>query len=298
MKKPLIFSGSSHQQFAIELSKHLDVSLGKIAIETFPDQEIGIQILDSIINQDVFLIQTIAKRPNHYLMELLLMIDACKRGGANRIFIVIPYFGYARQDRISKEGEPITAKLIANLLEKAGAFQIITMDVHSCQLQGFFDIPFSHLQAKAALVTAINNFSMKSPIVVSPDIGSNQLARRFSEELKLDLAFVDKKRLSKEEVSVQALIGDVKGKEVILVDDICSTGNTLISAAKICKERGAKKVYAVFTHGLMSKKFFNFDQIDHIFMTNTVPFEEENKKLDIISVASIFADSIKKIVAS
>src|SRR5579862_977558 len=296
----MLFAGTSHPELAQQIADCLKVSLGKAHIETFPDGEIGVQILESVRGKDVFVMQSIARHPNFYLMELLILIDALKRASARSINVVIPYYGYARQDRRGNLREPITAKLVADLLQKAGVTRVVTMDLHTEQIQGFFDIPVDNLYARPALVKAIEEMHLSNLIVVTPDIGSIKLARTYAEALKVDLAIVDKRRASAKQVEVTALIGNVKGKNVLLVDDIFSTGGTLNTASRACKQAGAEKIYAVVTHGLFIGRGLQESAIEKIVVSNTVTQSEEidQKKIESISVAPLFAMAIESIVGS
>lgn len=292
----MIFAGSSHPELAEEVADALHVKLGKVLIESFPDGEIGVQILENVRGKDAFVLQSVARHPNHYLMELLIMVDALKRASARSIVAVIPYYPYARQDRKDKGRVPITAKLVADLLERAGVTRVLTMDLHTEQIQGFFDIPVDHLYARPLFVKMLREMNLKDAVIVSPDVGSNKMARKFAEDLKLDLAIVDKRRVNAQTVEVYALIGDVKGKQVILVDDICSTGGTLTTAAKVCREEGAKSVFAVVMHGLMVSGT-QLDGIDKVFITNSVP-PPKNAKVQAISVAPMFGQAIDCVVSA
>lgn len=294
----MLFAGSSHEGLAMEVAKALKVRLGKVQIETFPDGEIGVQVLENVRGKDVFVLQSPAHRPNHYLMELLVMVDALKRASARSIVAVMPYYPYARQDRKDKGRMPITAKLVADLLERAGVTRVLTMDLHTDQIQGFFNIPVDNLHARPLLVKGLLALKLKDAVVVSPDVGSNRMARKFAEDLKADLAIVDKRRVNAKKVEVNALIGDVKGKQAILVDDICSTGGTLATAAKVCKEEGARVVYAAVTHGL-----FVADRlpagIDRVFSTDSVPQSSALKeKVSAVSIATYVAEAIDCVVSA
>lgn len=296
----LLFAGTSHLELAQELASCLGVSLGKTLIETFPDGEIGAHILESVRGRDVFLVQTVARRPNFYLMELLILMDALKRASARSVIPVIPYFGYARQDRRGKAREPITAKLVADLLQAAGANRVLTMDLHTEQIQGFFDIPVDNLYAQSLMIEAIAKFDLQRCVVVTPDIGSIKLARSYAEALKVDLAIVDKRRVNAKQVEVAALIGDVGGRDVLLVDDMCSTGETLKTAAMVCKENGARRLFAVVTHGLFVGKGLKESGIEKFLMGNTVPTPEtmDREMLEVVSVAPLFGKAIESIVGA
>lgn len=296
----LLFAGSSHEELACELAKELNVKLGQRSIEIFPDGEIGVQILENVRGKDVFLLQSLARRPNHYLMELLIMVDALKRASARSIVAVLSYYCYARQDRKEKGRVPITAKLVANLLEKAGVTRVLTMDLHAEQIQGFFDIPVDNLYARPLFVRAIQKMGLKDFVVVSPDVGSNKMARKFAEDLKVDIAIVDKRRVNAKKVEANALIGDVSGKNVVLVDDICSSGGTLKLAAKVCKQGKAKSVIAFVSHGLMIGDALEGSEIDRFYVTNSVcgNHSEKNPKVTYISIAHLLRQAIERIVSA
>jgi ribose-phosphate pyrophosphokinase len=294
----VVIAGSSHPKLAKEIAKHLGVDLGEVNSETFPDKEISVQILESVRGKDVFVIQTIALEPNVYLMELLIMIDALKRASARSIVAVIPYFGYARQDRKDKPRVPISAKLVANLLEKAGAGRILTMDLHAGQIQGFFDIPVDNLLSLPLMAKAFQRLEIDDVVVVSPDVGSIKLARDYAQLLGVDFAVIDKIRSSATEVEITALVGDIKGKNVLLADDMSSTGGTLASAAKACQEKGASRVFCSVTHGVFvgeSVKRIVNSPIEVLLMSNTVPVTDRLDGLtnsQVVSVGSHFAEAI------
>ncbi len=296
----MLFAGTSHRDLAQQIADGMGVQLGKILIETFPDGEIGVQILENVRGRDVFVLQTIARHPNLYLMELLIIVDALKRASARSIVAVIPYFGYARQDRKDKGRVPITAKLVANLLEKAGVTRVLTMDLHAEQIQGFFDIPVDNLYARPTLVEAAKKLGLESCIVVTPDIGSIKLARAFAEEMKVDLAIVDKRRVSAERVEMNALIGDVENHDVLLIDDMCSTGGTLKTASWVCKRAGAKRICAAVTHGLFVGQAFEESAIEEMLISNTIPLpgDFDRRRLQVVSVAPLFAKAIDSIVGA
>ncbi len=295
-----LFAGTSHPELAQQIASCLGLSLGKTLIETFPDGEIGARILESVRGQDVFIVQSIARDPNFYLMELLILVDAMKRASARSIIAVIPYFGYARQDRRGHAREPITAKLVADLLQVAGVTRVLTMDLHTEQVQGFFDIPVDNLYAKPLLLEAIGGLGLSQYVVVTPDIGSIKLARSYAEALKVDLAIVDKRRVTAHQVEMAAIIGDVQGKDVLLVDDMCSTGETLRTAAKICLSRGAKRIFAVVTHGLFVGEGLKESEIEKFIVSNTIPIVDSvlREKLESVSVASLFGLAIESIVGA
>jgi ribose-phosphate pyrophosphokinase len=289
----MLFAGTSHPDLAGRIAKSLGIELGKTVIETFPDGEIGVSILESVRGKDVFVVQSMARHPNSYLMELLIFVDALKRSSARSIIAVIPYFGYARQDRMGMGREPITAKLVADLLQRAGVTRILTMDLHTEQIQGFFDIPVDNLYGCAELVSAIQELGLCPDQVVAPDVGSIKLARAFAEKLHIDFAVIDKRRVNATKVELSALIGDVHQKRVLLIDDMCSTGGTLRTAASVCKSAGASAVFAAVTHGLFIGRFED-SGIERIIMSNTVP--APSFTVEVVCVASLFAKAIESIV--
>lgn len=292
-----LFAGTSHPELAQQMASYLGISLGKAHIEMFPDGEIGVHVLESVRGRDVFIVQSIARHPNFYLMELLILVDAMKRASARSIIGVIPYYGYARQDRRGKEREPITAKLVADLLQTAGVARVLTMDLHTEQIQGFFDVPVDNLYARPLIVEALAG--QKMDVVVAPDIGSIKLARSYAEALKVDLAIVDKRRVDAKHVEMSALIGDVKDKNVLLVDDMCSTGGTLKTAARVCKQ--AKRIWAAFTHGLFDRNELLEDSgIERIVMSNTIlaPEAIDRNRFEIVTVAPLFGKAIQSIMGA
>ncbi len=296
----VFFSGSSHPSLAGGVARFLGVKPGEMTIENFPDGEIGVQILENVRGKDVFLLQSIARRPNHYLMELLIIVDALKRSSARSISVLLPYYGYARQDRKDKGRTPITAKLVANLLEKAGVTRVVTMDLHTDQIQGFFDIPVDNLYARPLFVRTIREMGLNELVIVSPDVGSNKMARKYAEELKADLAIVDKRRIDANRVEISPLIGAVKGKNAIIVDDICSTGGTLAAAAQVCKNEGAKSVHAFISHGFSAGKALEGGALDGVYFTDTIPPEEvaARSQVKTVSVADLFGQVVQRLLAA
>ena len=297
-KNFILFSGRSHPDLSREIASFLKVDLGRVTIEDFPDGEIGVRINENVRGRDVFVIQSIARQPNFYLMELLILIDALKRASARNIMAVLPYYCYARQDRKDRGREPITAKLVADLLERVGVTSVMTMDLHTEQIQGFFNIPVDNLHARTALVQAVKNYGVSDCVVVAPDIGSVKLGREFSSELHTDMAVINKRRLDAEQVEANALIGEVKGRNVLLVDDMYSTGKTIEKAAKLCKTLGANRIFGAITHGLMIGDSLVDSFIEKLFITNSLPPVEGSLKsnVEIVSVASLFGLAIQSVI--
>ncbi len=299
----LLFTGTSHRQLAANIARCLGVALGKVKIEPFPDGEINLQVQEDVRGRDLFVLQTIALQPNEYLVELLLLIDALKRGAAGSITVVLPYFGYCRQDRADKSGVPITAKLVADLLEQAGATQLLTVDLHAAQLQGFFDIPVTDVAAKDVMAEGFKElYGLKDVCVVAPDIGSVKLARSYARALGAHMAIVDKVRSGPTQVDAVTVIGDVKGKDILLADDMCSTGSTLASAAKACREKGAKRIFAAVTHGILvgdAMQKIAESPIEALMISDTIPIDgrvHHDVKVHIISIAPLLARAIRSIV--
>jgi len=289
----MLFSGTSHPKLSEEVAKEAGIQYGKAQIELFPDGEIGVQILENVRGRDVFVVQSIARKPNFYLMELLILIDALKRASARSIVAVIPYFGYARQDRKDKGRVPITAKLVANLLETAGISRLVTMDLHSEQIQGFFDVPVDNLYARSVFAERLKELGLKDPVVCAPDVGSAKLARIMATEVGANFALVDKQRVSSKDVKSYGLIGDVQGKDVVLVDDICSTGGTLEEASSAAKKAGASKVIGVISHFLSTEKVKNMDRL---LVANTVPMPKIDSHIELLSVAGVIGAALDRIV--
>jgi len=294
----VVFSGSSHPELSKKVADFLGINLGKIDTTVFPDNEIAVQILESVRGRDAFVIQSLAGHPNRFLMELLITIDALKRASAKSIVAVIPYFGYCRQDRKDKARVPISAKLVANLLEKAGVDRVLTMDLHAGQVQGFFDVPVDNLIAMALMIDAVKDLELDKLVVVAPDAGSIKMARDYAAMLGVDFAVVDKVRTSSTDVAVTTVIGNVENKDVLLADDICSTGGTLVSAAKACREKGALRVVCAVTHGLFvgdCLKKVKDSPIEAFLVSNTIPVRDDVSscdKIKIISVASLIGQGI------
>ncbi|HOQ00337.1 MAG TPA: ribose-phosphate diphosphokinase [Acetivibrio clariflavus] len=297
-----IFAGNSNRKLAEEIAEKIGLPLGLAKVGKFSDGESAIHIEEVVRGSDVFIIQSTCPPANDNLVELLIMIDALKRASAGRITAVMPYFGYARQDRKAKARDPISAKLVANLITTAGADRILTMDLHAPQLQGFFDIPVDHLIGVPILA---NYFREKfkdasDVVVVSPDVGSVSRSRKFAERLEVPLAIIDKRRPKANVSEIMNIIGDVNNKRVILVDDLIDTGGTIINAANALVEIGAKEVYACCTHGVLSGSAIEkIDQspMKELVTLNTIPIPEEKRipKIVSLSVAPVFAEAIERI---
>ncbi len=305
-QSPLIFAGTSHPNLANEISKLLNVNLGRVDIQRFPDGEVSVVVLESVRGKDVFVLQSIALDPDKYLIEFLVLVDALKRASVKSITAVIPYFGYCRQDRKDQPRVPITARLIANMIETAGVSHVLTVDLHTGQLEGFFDIPLDHLSGRPPLVEALKKSTKSNEritIVVAPDIGSTKLVQNYAKALEADVAVISKHRVSFKETEVNALIGDVNGKDILLADDMCTTGATLLSAAKACQEKGAKSIKAVITHGLFigdSIEKIENSPISALLVTNTICPPEDLKnstKIHVVSVAPLLAKAIQCILS-
>jgi ribose-phosphate pyrophosphokinase len=298
-----IFAGNSNRELADEIAVKVGLPLGASVVSTFSDGEIAISINEVVRGSDVFIIQSTCTPVNDNMMELLIMIDALKRASAGRITAVMPYFGYARQDRKAKARDPISAKLVANLITTAGADRVLTMDLHAPQLQGFFDIPVDHLFGGSLLAQFFyKKFAGNTDdvVVVSPDIGSVGRSRKFAEKLEVPLAIIDKRRPKANVCEIMNIIGDVKGKRVILVDDLIDTGGTIVNAANALSDIGATEVYACCTHGVLSGPAIDrirTSSIKELVILNTIPLPKDKRlgKITIISVADVFAEAIERI---
>jgi len=298
-----IFAGNSNKELAEEIAAKVGLPLGASTVSKFSDGEIAISIYEVVRGSDVFIIQSTCTPVNDNLVELLILIDALKRASAGRITAVMPYFGYARQDRKAKARDPISAKLVANLITTAGADRVLTMDLHAPQLQGFFDIPLDHLHGAPILaqyfMKKFNN-KLDDVVVVSPDIGSVGRSRKFAEKLDVPLAIIDKRRPKANVCEIMNIIGDVRGKRVILVDDMIDTGGTIVNAASALADIGATEIYACCTHGVLSGPAIDRIRtscIKELVTLNTVPLTKEKRinKITQLSVAEVFAEAIERI---
>lgn len=298
MRSYKLFSGTAHPHFAADVAKNLEVLLSPAEITRFSDGEISVRISESVRGYDVFVIQPTCAPANDNLMELLIIADAMKRSSAASITAVIPYFGYARQDRKAAPRVPISAKLVADLLQTAGVDRVVTMDLHAGQIQGFFDIPVDNLYGSIVFKEYVENLNLVNPIVASPDVGGVARARYFAKLLNLDLAIIDKRRQKANESEVMNIIGDVQGKSVILLDDMIDTAGTMLKAAEALKAQGACEVLAFGTHAVFSgaaRERIANNALDGVIVTDTIPLHNPHSKIKILSVASLFAEVIRRI---
>lgn len=301
--EPIIFSGTAHPEFAKKISEYSGIPLGRTEINRFKDGEIWVKLVDNVRLKHVFLIQPTFP-PAENLIELLIMIDAAKRASAWKITVVIPYYGYARQDRKDEPRVAITARLVADMLETAGANRVLTMDLHVSQIQGFFNIPVDHIYYSMILANKIRDIGITDLVVVSPDVGGVKMARAYSKKLKADLAIIDKRRPDKNEVDIMNIIGNIKGKNVIIVDDIIDTGGTVVKAAEALKNNGAKRIFAACSHPLFSENAvekLRDSKIEKIFVSDTIPLgdkiERSGNKIEVTTTIKLFGKAIKRIAS-
>ncbi len=297
-----LITGNAHRRLAEEVAGYLGIPLCDTTVSIFSDGEIMVQINENVRGTDVFVIQPTCAPVNHNIMELLLILDALRRASARRITAVIPYYGYARQDRKVQPRVPISSKLVADLITVAGANRVLTMDLHAGQIQGFFDIPVDHLYAMPVLLDYIKkNYDSKNLVVVSPDAGGVERARTFARRLQASLAIIDKRREMANVSQVMNVVGDVKDRDTLILDDIIDTGGTTVLAAQALVEKGAKSVAAACTHAVLSGNAIqklNDSVIKEIIVTNTIPLDSKKegcKKLTVLSVGSLLAEAIKRI---
>ncbi|KXG77831.1 Ribose-phosphate pyrophosphokinase [Fervidicola ferrireducens] len=295
-----IFTGNANVELAREIARNLGIEVGDAVVNTFSDGEIQVKINESVRGADVFVIQPLSYPVNDHLMELLIMLDAFKRASAWRITAVIPYYGYARQDRKIRARDPITAKLVADLISTAGAHRVLTMDLHAGQIQGFFNFPVDHLMAVPILADYFKKKGIEEPVVVSPDVGGVTRARELATRLGASIAIIDKRRPEPNMAEVMNVIGKVKGKTVIMIDDIIDTAGTITLGAQALLEHGAREIYACCTHPVLSGpaiERLSASPIKEVVVTNTIPLREHQKieKIKVLSVAQIFAEAIKRI---
>ena len=293
-----IFSGNSNRKLAEEICRTIGVPLGQATVATFPDGETFVKIDENIRGHDVFIVQSTCPPTNQHLMELLIMIDAARRASAQRITAVLPFYGYARQDRKDQPRVPITAKLVANLLVSSGANRVLTLDLHSQQIQGFFDIPVDHLYASPVFLEYLGKSRSDSLIVCSPDLGGMKMAAAYADVLGADLAMVAKRRRSATTVEAISVVGEVSGRDVLLVDDITETAGTLIAAGTMLRERGARSIRAAVSHCILNEIAYERIKsgiIDELITTNTVPIDTKGLPVTILSVAGLLGQAIQRI---
>ena len=302
IKTSMIFSGNANKALAKSVAKNLGITLGKASVKTFSDGEISVEIEENVRGQDIYIIQPLCDPVNDNLMELLIMVDALKRSSVERISVVLPYFGYSRQDRRARSARvPITAKVVANMLTSMGVERLLTIDLHADQIQGFFDIPVDNIYATPLFLADIHKQNYQGTIIVSPDVGGVVRARALAKQLNSDLAIVDKRRPEANVSEVMQIIGDVKDKCCIIVDDICDTAGTLCHAADALKDQGASKVFAYITHPIFSGKAdqnINNSTIDGIIVTDTIKLSKkinDTGKIRQITVAEMLAETLRRI---
>jgi ribose-phosphate pyrophosphokinase len=302
IKSSMIFSGNANKALAKSVAKNLGITLGKASVKTFSDGEISVEIDENVRGQDIYIIQPLCDPVNNNLMELLIMVDALKRSSVDRISVVLPYFGYSRQDRRARSARvPITAKVVANMLTSMGVERLLTIDLHADQIQGFFDIPVDNIYATPLFLADIHKQNYKDTIIVSPDVGGVVRARALAKQLNSDLAIVDKRRPEANVSEVMQIIGDVKGKCCIIVDDICDTAGTLCHAADALKEQAASSVFAYITHPIFSGKAdqnISSSSIDGIIVTDTISLSKkiiDTGKIRQITVAEMLAETLRRI---
>jgi ribose-phosphate pyrophosphokinase len=297
VKKLKIFTGNSNKPLAREICDYLEVPLGDAVVTSFPDNESFVRYNENIRGMDVFLVQSTCSPANHNVMELLIMIDAARRASAARVTAVLPFFGYSRQDRKDQPRVPITSKLVANLLVAAGANRILTMDLHAQQIQGFFDIPVDHLYASPVFFEDLKSRDSDNMTIFSPDVGGMKMASAYAEVLGCPIGFVAKRRTGASTVEAMNLVGEVEGREILLIDDMTETAGTLTAAAKLLKERGAKKVSAIVSHCVLNDTGRDrLDQgfLDELITTNTVDLEIDDLPIKKLSVAPLLGEAIRR----
>ena len=295
-----VFSGTSNLPLAQEICDHLGVRIGKIRLERFMDGEVKVQILENVRGRDVFVVQPTCPPVNESLMELLIMIDAFKRASARRITAVMPYYGYARQDRKDRPRVPISAKVVGDLLTAVGVNRLLTMDLHAGQIQGFLDMPVDHLFATPVILDYVKRLDLQNLILVSPDAGGVERARFFAKRIKTNLAIIDKRRRQANEAEIMHIIGDVNGKDVLIVDDLVDTAGTLVKATEALHRHGAGRLFAAVTHAVLSGPAIERiaqSRFERVIVSNTIPLGKEKQisKIKVLSVAKLLGEAIKSI---
>ncbi len=295
----MLFSGTANPELAQEVSDYLEQPLSKAKITKFSDNEINVKIEESVRGKDVFILQPTSAPANFNLMELLIMVDALKRSSARSITAVVPYYGYARQDRKAEPRVPISAKLVANLMETAGITRVVTVDLHASQIQGFFDIPVDNLYGAVLFNDYVKAKNLKNPVVASPDIGGVARARYFAKTMGLEMVIVDKRREKANESEVMNIIGNVEGKDVIMIDDMVDTAGTMVKAAAALKAKGATSVMACCTHPVLSGPAFERienGELDELVVTNTIPMKNGScSKIKVLSTAKMLGEVIRRV---
>ena len=297
-----IFTGRSNPAMAESISEYLGLSLGRVQLESFPDGEISLKLFEDVRGRDTFVIQSTCPPVNDNLVELLIFIDCLKRASAERITVVIPYFGYARQDRKDEGRVPITAKLVANILTKAGADRVLTVELHAAQIQGFFDIPVDNLSAQPVFSAYFESLNLEPLTLVSPDVGNAKQSRVYADRMGANLAIIDKRRLSGSETVTMAIIGDVKDQNVLMIDDMIATAGTAVQACKLVREHGAKRIVVAATHGVLCGSAIErlaSAPIDHLAVTDTIPIPDRVRArlgmLSVLTVSELIGEAIRRI---
>jgi len=298
---PLLFSGNANRQLAQDIATYLNTPLGKANVAHFSDGEIMVEIGESVRGRETYVLQPTCQPVNNNLMELLIIIDALRRASASQIVAVIPYYGYARQDRKVAPRTPITAKLVADMIAAAGAHRVVAVDLHAGQIQAFFNIPFDHLYAAPVVLEHMRRTFETPPVIVSPDAGGTERARAYSKRLKTNLAIIDKRRPGPNLCEVMNVIGSVDGKDALLVDDMIDTAGTITAAAKVLKEQGAKRVFAYAVHAVLSGpaiERIEQSPLEQVVVTDTIPLQERTRgsgKFKVLSVAPLLGEAIRRI---
>jgi len=293
-----LISGTAHPELAASIAEELDISLADAYVGRFPDEEIDIKLSEDIRGRDVFVLQPTCPPVNDNWAELLLLLDTLRRASAGRITAVVPYYGYARKDRKDEVRVPISAKVVANTLVASGAQRIVTLDMHAAQIQGFFDIPVDHLYARPVLLDAVVRLGIESPVVVTPDVGGTKMARAYAKRLSADLAIVDKRRVSGSETVIENVIGDVEGRNCVIVDDMISTGGSITQAAETLKRNGAARVVIAVSHAVLcgpAVERIENAPVETVLVTDTIPLKNKPSNLQVVSTAPLIAHAIRNI---
>lgn len=298
MSNYMLFSGTANEALSLEVAKYLEMPLSPVTVKRFSDGEISVQIAESVRGKDVYIIQPTCAPANANLMELLIMVDALKRSSAKSITAVVPYYGYARQDRKAAPRVPISAKLVANLMETAGITRMVTVDLHASQIQGFFDIPVDNLYGAILFMDYIKAKNFPNPVIASPDVGGVARARYFAKELGLDMVIIDKRREKANVAEVMNIIGEVEGKDVILIDDMIDTAGTMMKGAAALKKLGATSVMACCTHPVLSGPAYErieAGELDELVVANTIPLKQMSPKVKVLSTAPMLGEVIRRV---